>query len=129
MPSRKSDQDEFAVNLQSKAHGGIAVYHPPEFLLHSGRVGDLGYFDQRGNYEWIHNAFHTEVHIYGETSDFQDLRLHNWPILNLAEETAITETSQNHDSKIAIGGSVKMTKTHIELGGTAPVGPAAGHLS
>ena len=61
MPPPKSDQDAFATNLQDQSRGGIAVYHPLEYLPHSGRVGDIGYFDARGNYVWIHNAFHIDV--------------------------------------------------------------------
>jgi hypothetical protein len=67
MPRTISDQEEFATNLQGKAWGGsgsTALYQPIEFLEHTGRVGDVAFFDSRGQYTWLHNAFHFEVGIF-----------------------------------------------------------------
>jgi hypothetical protein len=61
MPVQISDQEGFAKNLQSQSRGGIAVYHPLEFLEHSGRIGDIAFFNSQGKYIWVHNAFHTQV--------------------------------------------------------------------
>ena len=61
MPSPRSDQDFFAADLKDQSRGGITIYHPLEYLPHSGRVGDIGFFDLRGNYVWVQNAFHDDV--------------------------------------------------------------------
>jgi hypothetical protein len=64
MPRRVSDQEEFATNLKGKAWGGsrsTALYQPIQFLEHTGRVGDVAFFDSDGQYTWLHNASHSEV--------------------------------------------------------------------
>ena len=58
-----SRQDAFAKNLSRSFHG-IAVYKPIEKGLHSGRIGDIGFFNDQGKYRWVHNAFFSEVSLY-----------------------------------------------------------------
>jgi hypothetical protein len=69
MPIRVSDQDAFAANLQSQCRGGTAIYHPLEFRSHSGRVGDIAFFNSQGKYMWVHNAFHTQVFAFEKSAD------------------------------------------------------------
>jgi hypothetical protein len=60
MPSRLSNQDSFAANLESQSRG-LAVYRPFQVQAHSRRVGDIAFFDSQGIYRWIHNALHSTV--------------------------------------------------------------------
>ena len=59
MPKRAT-QEKYAENLRH-TDLGLAVYHPIEFRQRSGRVGDIGFFDENGKYQWIRNAFDAEV--------------------------------------------------------------------
>lgn len=52
-------QEDYAKNL--KCSLGTAVYLPLPLRPHSGRVGDVAFFHSDGRYEWIRNAFDTEV--------------------------------------------------------------------
>ena len=42
---------------------GVALYEPKVFRpeVWEGRVGDVAYFDEAGDYQWLCNAFHSEV--------------------------------------------------------------------
>ena len=42
---------------------GMAIREPIPFRegLHVGRVGDVGFFDCEGEYQWVCNAFDTAV--------------------------------------------------------------------
>jgi hypothetical protein len=55
-----SRQEKFASNLD-RTPLGTAVYHPVELEMLSGRVGDIAFFDEKGKYQWIRNAFDEEV--------------------------------------------------------------------
>ena len=55
-----SHQESYAKDLEGTALG-VPVYYPIELGDHTGRVGDIAYFDQTGRYRWIRNAFHVEV--------------------------------------------------------------------
>jgi hypothetical protein len=63
MKSKRSNQEEFAENLNGHCRGGIALYHPLEYRPGSkiNCVGDIAFFDSQGNYNWIHNAFDSLV--------------------------------------------------------------------
>ena len=54
-----SNQEAFASNLPSAL--GTAILNPVPLRTKSGRVGDIGFFQQDGKYHWIRNAFHTIV--------------------------------------------------------------------
>jgi len=58
---RTSTQEKFADNLGGTPLG-TAVYHPIELKRSSGRVGDIAFFDENGKYQWIRNAFDSEVY-------------------------------------------------------------------
>ncbi len=126
MPFQRSDQDDFAANLQGKSWGGTAVYEPFQFLPHKGRVGDIAFFDSRGKYIWLHNAFHTEVYPRFSAkcpTNRQDLRRLNWPEFTANENQVLTQTTHHDGCRLAVGGSVIMTKKEFEVGGTAPLAP------
>ena len=108
------------MNLQSQSRGGIAVYHPLEFLPHEGRLGDIAFFDSRGKYRWIHNAFHTQVISLDEATHIQALQDLNWPWLSIEEKDVVTESS-HQSPKLAVGGSSIMTKRTLDLGTQAAV--------
>ena len=57
---RPSVQERFARNLEGVCPG-VAIYHPIKFDEHSGRVGDVAFFEQDGTYRVLRNAFHSEV--------------------------------------------------------------------
>jgi hypothetical protein len=56
----RSPQEEYAANLGSSTLG-LPVVVPFLLLEHSGRVGDIGFFDKGGNYHCLANAFDTLV--------------------------------------------------------------------
>jgi len=56
----RSPQEEYAANLRSSTFG-LPVVAPFPLLEHSGRVGDIGFFDKGGNYHCLANAFDTLV--------------------------------------------------------------------
>ena len=66
-----SRQDAYAANLSLSNALGTAVLNPVPLRPKSGRVGDIAFFNRDGSFEWIRNAFHSEV--YPTTVD--DLRL------------------------------------------------------
>jgi hypothetical protein len=57
---RPSIQERYAKDMK-EVHSGVAVYHPIKFDDHSGRVGDVAFFNHEGTYRWLRNAFHSEV--------------------------------------------------------------------
>ena len=57
---RLSTQECFAANLKGINHG-TAIYRPFQMNDHSGKVGDVAFLDREGTYQWIRNAFHSEV--------------------------------------------------------------------
>jgi hypothetical protein len=57
----RSRQQAFAANLSKNFSGGTAIYKPIPKASHSGLVGDIGFFNDQGKYEWLHNAFFEEV--------------------------------------------------------------------
>lgn len=54
-----SRQSTYAANLSCEL--GLAIYSPIALRSKSGRVGDIGFFQHDGSYEWIRNAFHSPV--------------------------------------------------------------------
>ena len=60
MPLLKTKQERFAENLKD-VNLGTALYHPVQLKEHSGRVGDIAFFNSEGKYQWLRNAFHPEV--------------------------------------------------------------------
>lgn len=56
-----SKQVQYANNLASPM--GLPLISPIPFRedLKSGRVGDIGWLDQEGGYEWVHNCHHPTV--------------------------------------------------------------------
>jgi hypothetical protein len=67
MPRRPSKQEVFAQNLGGTPLG-VAVYHPIPLKGNSGRVGDVAFFNGDGGYEWIANAFDTDVRLFPNCS-------------------------------------------------------------
>ena len=61
MPSQ-SKQTSYAANLRGTSLG-LAVYQPLPLQQDTkvGRVGDIAFFDEDGEYEWVTNAFETTV--------------------------------------------------------------------
>ena len=59
MPPTGSCQEVYAANLSNPL--GVAVFNPIPFRTETGRVGDIGFFHHNGEYEWIRNAFDSEV--------------------------------------------------------------------
>ena len=57
-----SPHEEYAANLGGSALG-VAVYIPVPFRDGSGRVGDIAFFDEKGVYQWLGNAFSDKVTI------------------------------------------------------------------
>ena len=60
MPRKRSKQEAFAADL-SGTPLGTAVYHPITMREKFGRVGDIAFFDSVGKYQWLANAFDTDV--------------------------------------------------------------------
>lgn len=61
-------QDRFARNL-SGSYPGLAVYNPIQLRSHSGKIGDIAFFDENGRYMWIRNAFDIEVLPYAHVTE------------------------------------------------------------
>jgi hypothetical protein len=59
MPRSPTTHEVYAENL--KDGPGMAVYRPVQLRTHSGRVCDIGFFHNDGRYEWVRNAFYSEV--------------------------------------------------------------------
>src|SRR6202035_3953714 len=106
MSSPKTRQESFAENLKG-ANLGTALYHPVQLKEHSGRVGDIAFFNNEGKYQWLRNAFHTEVEPEFETnvSNSQTLRAWNWAEYTQPEENAVAECDPGH-FRVALGGNI-----------------------
>ena len=58
---RLSAQDRYAELLAPSGSNRLALYRPVPFHENSGRVGDIGFFDEQGRFMWLANAFQVEV--------------------------------------------------------------------
>jgi hypothetical protein len=58
----RSTQVAYAANLQSQGRG-LPIYRPFPFAKETFmyRAGDVGFFDQDGQYQWVLNAFNRDV--------------------------------------------------------------------
>ena len=104
-----SPQEEFANNL-SPIQYGLAVYRPFASLESSGRVGDVGFFTNYGEYKSIGNAFDTKVPSRPDplVTD-QGMEGRKWPCLSGLEYQMVKETSFPA-FQIAVGKLVQKKK-------------------
>jgi hypothetical protein len=125
MSSPKTRQESFAENLKG-ANLGTALYHPVQLKEHSGRVGDIAFFNNEGKYQWLRNAFHTEVEPEFETnvSNSQTLRAWNWAEYTQPEENAVAECDPGH-FRVALGGNITMTERDTGTDVDLPVLPGS----
>jgi hypothetical protein len=122
--ANQTTQERYASNLSSVALG-TALYRPVEFRTHSGRVGDIAFVDKMGIFQWIANAFHTEVSPSSSKLILQDLLQWNWPTLAISDPVAVDQSTCGH-FKMAVGGRFKMDSHSIGLQGGGPVPPVPG---
>lgn len=131
MPSQKSLQDQFAQNLKGHCLDDTGLYRPLEFHPHCHRVGDIAFFDSNGKYEWIQNAFYSQVFlipVLSCQSDIQSLERLGWRRFMGDEDTIVIETSFNHATKLAIGGSATVTKKELAATATTNLKESASYL-